>query len=161
MASPVGFAILPNPIQTRLRLQFAVCPSWIAISAVWMWSGALGWRPLPPSCWQHLSRYALLCSAIRRCCLGSQPLRRPMQRSRTEPVDVLIVLMSLVAEGTPQLALQLARQWQLEPEILLPSKEYELLVRLGSGEEVATPPSWSGWRQHNLIEPLLAVAREN
>ena len=37
-----------------------------------------------------------------------------MQRSRTEPVDVLIVLMSLVAEGTPQLALQLARQWQRE-----------------------------------------------
>ena len=35
-----------------------------------------------------------------------------MQRSRNEPVDVLIVLMSLVAEGTPQLALQLARQWQ-------------------------------------------------
>ena len=35
-----------------------------------------------------------------------------MQRSRTESVDVLIVLMSLVAEGTPQLALQLARQWQ-------------------------------------------------
>ena len=37
-----------------------------------------------------------------------------MQRSRSEAVDVLIVLMSLVAEGTPQLALQLARQWQLE-----------------------------------------------
>jgi glycosyltransferase involved in cell wall biosynthesis len=37
-----------------------------------------------------------------------------MQRSRRESVDVLIVLMSLVAEGTPQLALQLARQWQSE-----------------------------------------------
>ena len=37
-----------------------------------------------------------------------------MQRSRSEAVDVLIVLMSLVAEGTPQLALQLARQWQQE-----------------------------------------------
>ena len=37
-----------------------------------------------------------------------------MQRSRRESVDVLIVLMSLVAEGTPQLALQLARQWQQE-----------------------------------------------
>ena len=35
-----------------------------------------------------------------------------MQRSQRESVDVLIVLMSLVAEGTPQLALQLARQWQ-------------------------------------------------
>ena len=35
-----------------------------------------------------------------------------MQRSRSEQVDVLIVLYSLVAEGTPQLALQLARQWQ-------------------------------------------------
>ena len=35
-----------------------------------------------------------------------------MQRSRSEQVDVLIMLYSLVAEGTPQLALQLARQWQ-------------------------------------------------
>ena len=35
-----------------------------------------------------------------------------MQRSRSEQVDVLILLYSLVAEGTPQLALQLARQWQ-------------------------------------------------
>ena len=31
-----------------------------------------------------------------------------MKRSQSESVDVLIVLMSLVAEGTPQLALQLA-----------------------------------------------------
>ena len=35
-----------------------------------------------------------------------------MQRSRSEQVDVLILLYSLVAEGTPQLALRLARQWQ-------------------------------------------------
>ena len=45
-----------------------------------------------------------------------------MKRSRRESVDVLIVLMSLVAEGTPQLALQLARQWQqdgLNVEVLV------------------------------------------
>ena len=49
-----------------------------------------------------------------------------MQRSRRESVDVLIVLMSLVAEGTPQLALQLARQWQqdgLNVEVLVMQPE--------------------------------------
>ena len=72
-----------------------------------------------------------------------------MQRSRTEPVDVLIVLMSLVAEGTPQLALQLARQWQrdgvrvevmvLQPEPRDMQAEFEALglplhhVNLGQG----------------------------
>ncbi|WP_413295530.1 glycosyltransferase [Synechococcus sp. MIT S9452] len=35
-----------------------------------------------------------------------------MHRSKRTKVDVLIVLMSLVAEGTPQLALQLAREWK-------------------------------------------------
>ena len=48
-----------------------------------------------------------------------------MKRSQSESVDVLIVLMSLVAEGTPQLALQLARQWQqdglrVEVMVMLP-----------------------------------------
>ena len=49
-----------------------------------------------------------------------------MKRSRRESVDVLIVLMSLVAEGTPQLALQLARQWQqdgLNVEVLVMQPE--------------------------------------
>ena len=49
-----------------------------------------------------------------------------MQRSRRESIDVLIVLMSLVAEGTPQLALQLARQWQqdgLKVEVLVMQPE--------------------------------------
>ena len=49
-----------------------------------------------------------------------------MQRSRRESVDVLIVLMSLVAEGTPQLALQLARQWRqdgLNVEVLVMQPE--------------------------------------
>ena len=49
-----------------------------------------------------------------------------MQRTRRESVDVLIVLMSLVAEGTPQLALQLARQWQqdgLNVEVLVMQPE--------------------------------------
>ena len=60
-----------------------------------------------------------------------------MQRSRNEGVDVLIVLMSLVAEGTPQLALQLARQWQqdglrvevmvMQPEPLDLQAEYQSL----------------------------------
>ena len=72
-----------------------------------------------------------------------------MQRSRTDAVDVLIVLMSLVAEGTPQLALQLARQWKrdglrvevmvLQPQPIDMQAEFEALgltlhhVNLGEG----------------------------
>jgi ribonuclease D len=56
-------------------------------------------------------------------------------------------------------AADLARQWQVDPEALLPSRDYELIVRLGSGESVDPPPSWSGWRRELLIEPLLELAR--
>jgi ribonuclease D len=59
-----------------------------------------------------------------------------------------------------QAAAEMAQQWQVEPEVLLPSKEYELMVRLGDGEAVTTPPSWSGWRREQLIEPLLKVLKE-
>ena len=58
-----------------------------------------------------------------------------------------------------QAAAELARQWQVEPEALLPSRDYETMVRLGSGEEVAVPPHWSGWRRDILIEPLLELAQ--
>ena len=78
------------------------------------------------------------------------PLARPLNSAQRDTL-----------KRVKQAAAELARQWQVEPEILLPSKEYELLVRLGSGEDISTPPGWSGWRQDNLIGPLLEVARES
>jgi ribonuclease D len=52
-------------------------------------------------------------------------------------------------------AAELARGWQVEPAALLPAKDYELMVRLASGEEVERPERWSGWREKTVVEPLL------
>jgi len=49
---------------------------------------------------------------------------------------------------------------EVEPEALLMSRDYELLVRRGCGEAVATPGHWSGWRGELLIQPLLELAGE-
>lgn len=55
-------------------------------------------------------------------------------------------------------AAELARQWQVDPEALLPARDYELIVRMGSGESVDQPAGWYGWRRKLLIEPLLELA---
>ena len=55
-------------------------------------------------------------------------------------------------------AAELARDWQVEPEALLPARDYELMVRLSSGEALARPERWSGWRAKPLVEPLLDLA---
>lgn len=54
-------------------------------------------------------------------------------------------------------AARVAREWQVEPEALLPSKDYELMVRLANGEPVERPAYWSGWRADTLVKPLLDV----
>lgn len=54
-------------------------------------------------------------------------------------------------------AAELARDWQVEPEALLPAKDYELMVRLAHGEAVQRPSRWLGWRQQALVEPLLEL----
>ncbi|MDJ0878986.1 MAG: ribonuclease D [Halieaceae bacterium] len=56
-----------------------------------------------------------------------------------------------------QAAADLARDWQVEPEALLPAKDYELMVRLAHGEALERPVRWSGWRQQALVVPLLAL----
>ena len=48
----------------------------------------------------------------------------------------------------------LAKSLGTAPESLLPSKDYEKLLRQASGEPVDSPPHWSGWRQSVVIEPL-------
>lgn len=53
-------------------------------------------------------------------------------------------------------AAELAREWQVEPEALLPARDYELMVRLARGELLDRPPHWRGWREKALVQPLLA-----
>jgi ribonuclease D len=55
-------------------------------------------------------------------------------------------------------ARQLAGEWGLDAEVLLPARDYEILVRLGSGEAVTVPERWYGWRRQPLLAPLLRQA---
>ena len=41
--------------------------------------------------------------------------------------------------------------------MLLPARDYELMVRLGSGEAVQEPERWQGWRRERLVKPLLQL----
>ncbi len=53
-----------------------------------------------------------------------------------------------------QRARAIAADLRVAPEILLPSKEFELLLREAAGEAVAVPDHWHGWRSQTVIEPL-------
>lgn len=49
---------------------------------------------------------------------------------------------------------KLAEGLGMAPEILLPGKDYELLLREAAGEDIRVPPHWEGWRLDKVISPL-------
>ena len=56
-----------------------------------------------------------------------------------------------------------ATKLAVAPEVLLYSKDYELLLREASGEDIQNPIHWAGWRKDTALEPLrqmLAGSRE-
>ena len=46
------------------------------------------------------------------------------------------------------------------PEVLLPSKDYEILIREAAGAEVDTPRHWEGWRKDLVLSPLRRLLME-
>ncbi|MEP0202644.1 MAG: ribonuclease D [Halioglobus sp.] len=48
----------------------------------------------------------------------------------------------------------IAESLNLAPELLLQSKDYDILLRESIGQDVAVPPHWNGWRAPTVIEPL-------
>lgn len=48
----------------------------------------------------------------------------------------------------------IAEQLAVAPEVLLQSKDYELLLRQCSGQVISAPAYWQGWRDQLVIEPL-------
>ena len=48
----------------------------------------------------------------------------------------------------------IARSLNTAPEVLLQSKDYELLLREAGGEAVTVPPHWQGWRCEEVLTPL-------
>lgn len=51
-------------------------------------------------------------------------------------------------------ARRIAGTLAIAPEAVLPSKDYELLIREAQGELLDVPSHWSGWREQQLITPL-------
>jgi ribonuclease D len=48
----------------------------------------------------------------------------------------------------------LAEELDVAPEVLLASRDYELLLRESAGESIAAPLAWDGWRADRVIAPL-------
>jgi ribonuclease D len=77
------------------------------------------------------------------------PLPRPLSAGQRGTLKVL-----------KEAAREMASGWKLNPEVLLPAKDYELLVRLGCGESVSRPARWDGWRAETVIVPLLELSSQ-
>jgi ribonuclease D len=48
----------------------------------------------------------------------------------------------------------IAEELAMAPEILLQSKDYELLLREAAGDALSVPVHWQGWRNKLVIGPL-------
>ncbi len=53
----------------------------------------------------------------------------------------------------------IAGQLAVAPEVLVPSKDYELLLREASGETFQPPAHWLGWRKEAVLAPLRHALR--
>ncbi len=57
-------------------------------------------------------------------------------------------------------AREVAVEFAVAPEVLLQSKDYELLVREAAGESIKEPVPWSGWRGEAVVKALRARLSE-
>ena len=72
-----------------------------------------------------------------------QPLPAPLDAKQRDQVKKLKAQVR-----------DIAQQQGTAPEVLVQSKDYELLLREASGEDVAVPGHWQGWRSDVVIAPL-------
>ncbi len=98
-----------------------------------------------------------------------------LRRHGEELIDVVSAALSQpVAELSPSLpaplgasqrsalkrlkkqARVLAAELAIAPEMVLPGKDFELLLREAAGESVEAPLHWQGWRKDRIITPLRA-----
>jgi ribonuclease D len=82
---------------------------------------------------------------------GERPAPAPLPRPLTGPQRESLKALKGRAR-------ELAQEWQVAPEILLPSGDYELLVRRASGEAIQAPRHWQGWRKEPLLTTLSELA---
>lgn len=112
-----------------------------------------------PQSWTELQRLELPRPALRHhgeelLALLAAQRERPddaMPRALPAPVDaagrqVLKQLKAAVRDTAQRLG--------MAPEVLLQSRDYEILLREARAEPVSEPRHWSGWRQEVVIDPL-------
>ncbi len=56
-------------------------------------------------------------------------------------------------------AREIAEALRVAPEVLLPSKDYEILVREAEGQPVSVPTQWNSWRLDCIVSPLRELLR--
>jgi ribonuclease D len=71
------------------------------------------------------------------------PLPGPLDARQRQQVKRLKARVRAIAEGL-----------EAAPEVLLQSKDYELLLREVQGETVVVPAHWQGWRRDIVLDPL-------
>ena len=121
------------------------------------------------------------CFELAQLCPGSWPelkevseLSPPSQRRYGDDLLALVAQQQLLDEAdlpvplAPPLNAQqrqhlkrikiaskdIAKRLGMAPEIVLPSKDYEVLVRESMGESVCVPANWDGWRKEHVLSPL-------
>ena len=112
-----------------------------------------------PQSWTELQRLDLPRPALRH---HGEELLALLAAQRERPEDAMprALPAPLDAAGR-QMLKQLkaavrdtAQRLGMTPEVLLQSKDYEILLREARGEPVSEPRHWSGWRQEVVIDPL-------
>lgn len=117
-----------------------------------------------PQSWTELQRLDLPRPALRH---HGEELLALLAEQRERPDDAMPLALPAPLDAAGRQALKqlkaAARETALRlgmaPEVLLQSRDYEILLREAAGEPVSEPRHWTGWREEVVIDPLRRVLR--
>jgi ribonuclease D len=112
-----------------------------------------------PRSWTELQRLELPRPALRH---HGEELLALLAAQRERPDDEMPQALPAPLDAAGRQALkqlkaaarETAERLGIAPEVLLQSRDYEILLREAVGEAVSEPRHWSGWREEVVIDPL-------
>jgi ribonuclease D len=112
-----------------------------------------------PQSWTELQRLDLPRPALRH---HGEELLALLAAQRERPDDAMPRPLPAPLDAAGRQALkqlkaaarEIAERLGIAPEVLLQSRDYEILLREARGEPVTEPRHWSGWRAEMVIDPL-------
>ena len=110
------------------------------------WAELKSIEELPPPALRHYGEALLEILAAQRTVADAhlpQALPAPLDAGQRDRVKKLKAQVRAIAEGLV-----------IAPEVLLQSKDYELLLREAAGQPVTEPVHWRGWRSEIVVAPL-------